>query len=111
ERLNKERELIGFYLSGHPLNKFREDIQLFCSHTFEPEALEQLNDRTEVRCAGIITNVKRVTDKKGRPFAFLQMEDLYGTIEVIAFNDTYDRYLGLIQVDTLVVVDGTIDTR
>ncbi len=111
ERLNKERELIGFYLSGHPLNKYRQDIRLFCSHTLKPEALEALNDRAEVRCAGIITNVKRVTDKKGRPFAFLQMEDLYGTIEVITFNDTYDRFLGMIQVDTLVVVDGNIDTR
>ncbi len=111
ERLNKERELIGFYLSGHPLSKFKEDIKLFCTQTLDPESLEKLNDRTDVRCAGIITNVKRVTDKKGRPFAFLQMEDLHGTIEVIAFNDTYDRNLGMIQVDTLVVVDGSIDTR
>ncbi|MDZ7715955.1 MAG: DNA polymerase III subunit alpha [Balneolaceae bacterium] len=111
ERLNKERELIGFYLSGHPLSKYREDIRLFCSHTLDPVELENLNDRTDVRCAGIITNVKRVTDKKGRPFAFLQMEDLHGTIEVIAFNDTYDRNLGMIQVDTLVVIDGSIDTR
>lgn len=111
ERLNKERELIGFYLSGHPLSKFKEDIKLFCTQTLDPESLEKLNDRADVRCAGIITNVKRVTDKKGRPFAFLQMEDLHGTIEVIAFNDTYDRNLGMIQVDTLVVVDGSIDKR
>lgn len=111
ERLNKERELIGFYLSGHPLNKYREDVRLFCSHSLDPDELEQLNDKTDVRCAGIITNVKQVTDKKGRPFAFLQMEDLKGSVEVIAFNETYDRNLGMIQVDTLVVVDGTIDTR
>ncbi|MGD8748910.1 MAG: DNA polymerase III subunit alpha [Balneolaceae bacterium] len=111
ERLNKERELIGFYLSGHPLDKYKEDVQLFCSHTLAPEELNNLNDRTEVRIAGIITEVKRVTDKKGRPFAFLQMEDLYGTIEVIAFNDVYDRSMGMIQVDTLVVIDGHIDTR
>jgi DNA polymerase-3 subunit alpha len=73
--------------------------------------MEDLNDRTDVRIAGIITEVKRVTDKKGRPFAFLQMEDRQGTIEVIAFNDVYDSNLGMIQVDTLVVVDGHIDTR
>jgi len=111
ERLNNERELIGFYLSGHPLNKYKQDIDLFCSHTLDPEKLEALQDRTDVRCAGIITEVKRVTDKKGRPFAFLKMEDLFGSIEVIAFNETYDRYLGMIQVDTLVVVEGHIDTR
>ncbi|SHE76939.1 DNA polymerase III, alpha subunit [Fodinibius roseus] len=111
ERLNKERELIGFYLSGHPLRKYEEDVEMFCSHTLDAGELEQLNDRTDVRCAGIITQVKRVTDKKGRPFAFLQMEDLHGTVEVIAFNEVYDRNLGMIQVDTLVVVDGSIDTR
>jgi len=111
ERLNKERELIGFYLSGHPLDKYKEDVKLFCSHTLDPGTLQDLDDRTEVRTAGIITEVKRVTDKKGRPFAFLQMEDLHGTIEVIAFNDVYDRNMGMIQVDTLVVIDGHIDTR
>ncbi|MCW9707808.1 DNA polymerase III subunit alpha [Fodinibius salsisoli] len=111
ERLNKERELIGFYLSGHPLEKHQEDVDMFCSHTLDPDKLEQLNNRTEVRCAGIITEVNRVTDKKGRPFAFLQVEDLHGTVEVIAFNDVYDSNLGMIQVDTLVVVDGSIDTR
>jgi len=111
ERLNKERELIGFYLSGHPLDKYKEDVRMFCSHTLDPETMEGLNDRTDVRIAGIITEVKRVTDKKGRPFAFLQMEDRQGTIEVIAFNDVYDSNLGMIQVDTLVVVDGHIDTR
>lgn len=111
ERLNNERELIGFYLSGHPLNKYKEDINLFCSHTLDSEELEQLKDRSNVRCAAIITDVKRVTDKRGRPFAFIQAEDLHGSIEIIAFNDTYDRYLGMIQVDTLVVIDGSLDTR
>ena len=111
ERLNKERELIGFYLSGHPLEKYKTDIELFCSHSFDPDKLESLNSRTDVRCAGIITEVKRVTDKKGRPFAFLKMEDLFGSVEVIAFNETYDRYLGIIQVDNIVVVDGHVDKR
>ncbi|MDZ7773738.1 MAG: DNA polymerase III subunit alpha [Balneolaceae bacterium] len=111
ERLNKERELIGFYLSGHPLNKYREEVRLFCSHVLDPDEMEQLGDRTEVRCAGIITSVKRVTDKRGRPFAFLQVEDLSGSMEVIAFNDVYDRCLGMIQVDTLVVIDGVTDSK
>jgi DNA polymerase-3 subunit alpha len=111
ERLNRERELIGFYLSGHPLNKYEEDIDLFCSHKLKPETLQNLRPKEDVRVAGIITSVKPVTDRKGRPFAFLQIEDLYGTIEVIAFNDVYDRYLGMIQVDNIVVVDGNTDDR
>lgn len=111
ERLNKERELIGFYLSGHPLNKYKEDIEIFCSHTLKPETLENLKDRADVRVTGIITEVKRVTDKRGRPFAFVRMEDMHGAVEVITFNDVYDSHLGMIQVDTLVVVEGHIDKR
>ena len=110
ERLNKERELIGFYLSGHPLDKFKEDVQMFCSHTLDPQELEQLNDRTDVRVAGIITQVNRVTDKKGRPFAFLEMEDRNGAVEVVVFNDVYDSNLGMLQKDTRVVVDGSFDS-
>src|SRR5699024_9477376 len=50
ERLNKERELIGFYLTGHQLRKHEEDVEMFCSHTLNPEKLNQLNDRTTVKC-------------------------------------------------------------
>ncbi|MEL7832500.1 DNA polymerase III subunit alpha [Fodinibius sp. Rm-B-1B1-1] len=110
ERLNKERELIGFYLSGHPLDKFQEDVQMFCSHTLDSDELNQLNDGTEIRVAGIITKVNRVTDKKGRPFAFLEMEDRKGKVEVVTFNEVYDRCLGMIQEDTRVVVDGNFDS-
>jgi DNA polymerase-3 subunit alpha len=110
ERLNKERELIGFYLSGHPLDKFQEDVRIFCSHTLDAEKLNQLNDGTDVRVAGIITKVNRVTDKKGRPFAFLEMEDRHGHVEVVVFNEVYDRCLGMIQEDTRVVVDGSFDS-
>jgi len=110
ERLNKERELIGFYLSGHPLDRFKEDVRIFCSHTLDPEELEQLDDGTKIRAAGIITQVNRVTDKKGRPFAFLEMEDRQGTVEVVVFNDVYDSNLGMLQKDTRVVVDGKFDS-
>ncbi len=109
ERLNKERERIGFYLSGHPLNKFKEDIDLFCTHDLSAETIGSVENNERVKVAGIITKVNQVTDRKGRPFAFLQIEDLKGTIEVIAFNDIYDRRMGLIQVDTIVVIEGNVD--
>lgn len=109
ERLNRERERIGFYLSGHPLNKFEEDIELFCTHDLSAETLGSVENNERMKIAGIITNVSKVTDRKGRPFAFLQLEDLKGTMEVIAFNDIYDRRMGLIQVDTIVVVEGSLD--
>lgn len=111
ERLKKERELIGFYLSGHPLDKFKDDIALFCSHTLSPTALNELDDRTVVMAAGIITSVKQVRDKKGRPFAFTTMEDENGHVEVIAFSDTFDKCMNLLHQDTIVVVEGNLDLR
>lgn len=111
ERLKKERELIGFYLSGHPLDKFKDDIALFCSHTLSPTALSELDDRSIVMAAGIITSVKQVRDKKGRPFAFTTMEDENGHIEVIAFSDTFDKCMNLLHQDTIVVVEGNLDLR
>ena len=111
EKLNRERELIGFYLSGHPLNKYMDDIRLFASHSLSEGALNDLANGSSITIIGIITNVKNVTDRKGRPFAFLQVEDLTGNIEVIAFSDVYDRNMGLMQADTIVMIQGEINRR
>ncbi|MGF1671314.1 MAG: DNA polymerase III subunit alpha, partial [Balneolaceae bacterium] len=111
EKLNRERELIGFYLSGHPLNKYMDDIRLFSSHSLSEDVLAEIPDGSSIRIIGIITNIKNVTDRKGRPFAFVQIEDIAGNIEVIAFSDVYDRYLGLIQVDNIIMVEGQINRR
>lgn len=111
EKLNRERELIGFYLSGHPLNKYMDDIRLFASHSLAEGALTDLTNGSSITIIGIITNVKNVTDRKGRPFAFLQVEDLTGNIEVIAFSDVYDRNMGLLQPDAIVMIQGEINRR
>ncbi len=111
ERLNKERELIGFYLSGHPLDKYREDSKLFASHTLSDESLRKLNDRESVKVIGIFTAVKRISDKKGRPMAFAQIEDLHGATEVLIFSEVYDRHQGLIAPDTVVMIEGSISKR
>ncbi|MFN1834542.1 DNA polymerase III subunit alpha [Balneola sp. MJW-20] len=111
ERLNKERELIGFYLSGHPLNKFKEEIRLFGKQDLSENGIGKMQDRQDFRFIGIITAVKRVTDKKGRPFAFLQAEDLNNSVEVIAFSKTYDQYMPLLETDNVLMIEGNVDTR
>lgn len=111
ERLNKERELIGFYLSGHPLDRYKEDAQLFASHSLSIDELAGLNDRDKVKVVAIITAVKRITDKKGRPMAFVQVEDLQGSVEVLVFSEVYDRHQGLIAPDTVLLVEGSISQR
>jgi DNA polymerase III subunit alpha len=111
ERLNKERELIGFYLSGHPLDKFREDTKLFASHTLSEDVLAGLNDRETIRVIGIFTGVRRISDKKGRPMAFAQIEDLNGSAEALIFSEVYDRHQGLIAPDTVVMLEGAVSKR
>lgn len=111
ERLNKERELIGFYLSGHPLDRYKEDSRLFATHNMSEEKLAKLNDRESVRMIGIITSVRRISDKKGRPMAFIQVEDLYGSIEGLVFSEVFDRHQGLIAPDTIILLEGSISTR
>ncbi|PKD43149.1 DNA polymerase III subunit alpha [Rhodohalobacter barkolensis] len=111
ERLNNERELIGFYLSGHPLDKFKEDVRLFASHSLNVEDLSKLGDREKVRVIGIITSVRRISDKKGRPMAFAQIEDLEGSTEVLIFSEVYDRHQGLIAPDTVLMLEGNLSKR
>lgn len=111
ERLNKERELIGFYLSGHPLDRYKEDARLFANHSLALDELAEMRDRDKIKVVAIITAVKRITDKKGRPMAFVQVEDLQGSVEVLIFSEVYDRHQGLIAPDTVVLVEGTISQR
>lgn len=111
ERLNRERDLIGFYLSGHPLDRYREESLLFASQTLSEEEIRGMNDRDTVKIIGIITSVKRISDRKGRPMCFVQIEDLKGTIEALIFSDVYDRHQGLIASDTIVLLDGTLSKR
>jgi len=111
KRLNFERELIGFYLSGHPLSKYKKDIELFCKDDLSQDTIRAKDDRESITIGAIITDVKRLTTKKDLPFAFIQVEDLKGTIEVIVFNKVYDRYLGFIQVDNIVQIKGTVSRR
>ena len=92
ERLNRERELIGFYLSGHPLERYQEDIQLFSSHTLSSDTIDQLSHDSELNIIGIVTSKRVITDKKGRPIAFLIVEDRHSSMEMAVFSQQFDQY-------------------
>jgi len=111
ERLNKERELIGFYLSGHPLDKHKEDARIFATHTLAEDELSHLQGQETIKVIGIFTNVNRVTDRKGRPMAFAQIEDLNGSTEILIFSEVYDRHQGMIAPDTVVLLEGKVSKR
>lgn len=108
DKLNKERELIGFYLSDHPLNRYKEDLKLFAPNTLHPDEIARWQDRMDVKVGGIVVESKSIRTKQGLPMAFITLEDLHGSIEVVIRNEIFDKYPNLIQADTLLIMDAEV---
>ncbi len=106
-RLSQEREVLGFYLSGHPLEKFRGELKRIGSSTIE--SLSSGSDGANVSVAGVITFLKLKNTKKGDRYATFKLEDLLGTIEVIAWPDTYHKIHETLQSEDPVVISGRLD--
>ncbi len=103
EKLKKEKEVTGIYLSGHPLDDYRLEVSKF---TKTINRLDEFRNQ-EVAIAGIITSVNHRVGKKGNLFGFTNLEDYEGTIlEFGLFGDTYLRFRHLLEVDTVIYVKG-----
>ncbi len=107
QRLKYERELTGFYITAHPLARYEPTIHALSTTT--TAWLTNLSDGKEVKICGIIATVKSMLTKKGDRMAYLTLEDLQGTTEVIVFPDLYKTAGDLIAPDRLVRITGTID--
>jgi DNA polymerase-3 subunit alpha len=109
EKLRMEKELLGFYVSDHPLKSLRQMV-LFLT----PVNLSQLGEqRDETKlCAVVMLNgVKKVVTKKGDPMAILQIEDLTTQLEAVVFPKIYERISSLLKVDTRLIIWGKLDRR
>ncbi|MBI4455331.1 MAG: DNA polymerase III subunit alpha [Acidobacteria bacterium] len=104
ERLAFEKETLGFYVTGHPLKKYEEEIRYFSNATVS-DLGEELSGK-EVTLGGIITSMRKMQTRKGDTMAVLQVEDLTGTVEVIAFPQTYERSAALLLTDSAILVRG-----
>jgi DNA polymerase-3 subunit alpha len=109
ERLTAEKELLGFYVSGHPLDRYRSEVKAFSTYTFA--RMSDAEDGASVRAPGIITSVKRIMTKNAKPMAFITLEDFTGSIEVIVFPECLEKVGKLIQEDQMVVVLGRVSTK
>ncbi len=107
ERLKYERELTGFYISAHPLARYEAAVRTLATAT--TESLADVADGKEVKLCGIITTVKTMLTKKGDRMAYLTLEDLHGTVEIIAFPDLYKAAVDLIVPEQIVRVTGSVD--
>ncbi|RCJ42139.1 DNA polymerase III subunit alpha [Nostoc minutum NIES-26] len=109
KKLQMEKELLGFYVSDHPLKSLRQTVSLLT-----PINLSQLGEQREDTklCAVVMLNgVKKVMTKKGDPMAILQIEDLTSQSEAVVFPKTYERIGFLLVVDTRLIIWGKVDRR
>lgn len=104
EKLSKEKSVLGFYVSGHPLESYREEIEAFGNAKLgEPTAA---NVNSTVRICGIVSSVKKKIDRRGNTMAFITLEDFTGKGEGIVFSDTFKKYSNLLNVDSMVMAIG-----
>jgi len=109
EQLNWERELIGLYVSDHPLNPFLDVLTETVTH-FSGQ-LSESGERERVRVAGLITRVRPHLTKSGKSMGFVTIEDLQGTIELVVFPRIWEQYADLIQADKIILVEGRVDAE
>ena len=116
ELLKYEKEMLGIYISGHPLDKLREQIKKESTiNTMQILKMQEENDLSQdgknVKYAGIITAVKKKFTKNNTRMAFVTIEDLYGSCEVIVFENCYAKCSNLLIEDSIVSVDGRLSVR
>ena len=110
EKMSYEKELLGFYVTGHPLDAYVDIIARGNYQTIG--SLAALPDRSQFKIAGAIAQVeKKFTRKEGKPFAVLWLEDLTGTLEVVVWNETYVQVSDSLLAGRVIGVRGTIDKR
>jgi DNA polymerase-3 subunit alpha len=107
EYLEWERELLGLYVSAHPLTPYLERLRREVTH-FSAD-LPNGAHRQRVRVAGLITQWRTTQTKGGKMMGFVTLEDLQGTMELVLFPKAWEQYRGLVARDQVVLVNGTLD--
>jgi DNA polymerase-3 subunit alpha len=109
EILSKEKDMLGFYVSGHPLTRYEEELKTFV--TRNTQSIEEAKDGEELYIGGVITHVKTNIDRKKKQMAFATLEDFLGTVEVVIFSDCYEKSRRIIRADSMVLVKGRTSTK
>ncbi len=109
DRLAQEKAMLGYYISGHPLDKYRDELTHFT--TYRIGDLGRAADQKEVTVGGVVTTVKKMLDKKGNMMAFVTLEDYSGSVELIVFSSCYEKGQECIADERMVLVEGRVSTR
>ncbi len=112
EELKKEKEVIGFYISGHPLDGFRFEIKNFCNITIEKlnNELDKWRNK-EVSFAGIITEVNHRMSKAGKPFGNFTIEDFTSSMQITLFGEDYGKLKQFLNAESIVYIKGKVSSR
>lgn len=109
DKLDMEKEVVGIYISGHPLDPYRELIEKSAdtdtNEIFEKYRENMLNN-SKVKVGGILKAKKTMITKTNKMMAFAQLEDLFGTIELVIFPNVFSKYRELIEDENVVFVEG-----
>ena len=112
ERLNKERDLVGIYLSAHPLDEYKIVLDNLCNtRCAELADVMQLKDRADVVIGGIVTSVTSRFDKKGKPFGIVTIEDFEGSGELRLFSEDWGRWSGMLPEGASVYITAKVQPR
>ncbi|MCZ6689995.1 MAG: DNA polymerase III subunit alpha [Planctomycetota bacterium] len=106
ERLAAEKQSLGLYLSGHPLDRLQDQL---AAHATPIQRIREMEQGASVTAAGLITTVRRINDRRGNPMAFVTIEDLGGTMEITAFSDAFTKHRQVLQADEIVLIRGTVN--
>ncbi len=106
ELLSNEKDTLGFYISGHPLDPYRDDLQrLSPVHTGN---MAGMGDGSRIGLGGIVRSIKEITTKKGERMAFVVFEDLHGSVELVCFPEVYARSRDIIAAEKPLWVQGQL---
>lgn len=108
ELLAHEKDLLGFYVTGHPLTPLAPLLQKYSLHT--TAKLVEVPNRSMIRLGGMIAAVSHgVSKKSGKPYSMVTLEDLEGSVQVLVMND-YDKFRPLLEVNKAILVEGEVST-
>ena len=108
QRLLWERELLGLYLSQHPLDMYANFLQ---ERTLPLNELKPAHDGKQVTVGGVVTEIREIMTKKGQKMAFVKFEDKHGESEAILFPSTYEQTIGIWAIDNIMLMRGKVNSR
>ena len=116
EILQKEKDLVGMYLSSHPLDKYRFELREFtnCSLADLPSRIEELEKEgksAKIAVAGLVTDVKSLTSKNGKPYSRTTLEDFSGSYEITLFGRDHENFLSYMTVRQALLLEGSVEEK